>query len=95
MCEELLKMTYFLLFPVNCVDRHAEKNPDRLALVWEKDEPNCVDRHAEKNPDRLALVWEKDEPGKQQYITYRWVIQIDKDLRVQICGTGQNIGSFT
>jgi len=57
MCEELLKMTYFLLFPVNCVDRHAEKNPDRLALVWEK-----------------------DEPGKQQYITYRWVIQIDKDL---------------
>jgi len=57
MCEELLKMTYFLLFPVNCVDRHAEKNPDRLALVWEK-----------------------DEPGTQQYITYRWVIQIDKDL---------------
>ena len=57
MCEELLKVTYFLLFPVNCVDRHAEKNPDRLALVWEK-----------------------DEPGKQQYITYRWVIQIDKDL---------------
>ncbi|XP_045185651.2 acetyl-coenzyme A synthetase 2-like, mitochondrial [Mercenaria mercenaria] len=24
---------------VNCVDRHAEKNPDSIALIWEKDEP--------------------------------------------------------
>ena len=24
---------------VNCVDRHAEKNPDKIALIWEKDEP--------------------------------------------------------
>ena len=24
---------------VNCVDRHVEKNPDRIALIWEKDEP--------------------------------------------------------
>ncbi|KAH3855500.1 hypothetical protein DPMN_098068 [Dreissena polymorpha] len=24
---------------VNCVDRHAAKDPNRLALIWEKDEP--------------------------------------------------------
>ena len=33
------------LFIDNCIDRHAEVSPDRVALVWEKDEPNqheCV-----------------------------------------------------
>ncbi len=24
---------------VNCVDRHAAADPDRVALIWEKDEP--------------------------------------------------------
>lgn len=24
---------------VNCVDRHCAKNPDKIALIWEKDEP--------------------------------------------------------
>ena len=24
---------------VNCLDRHAEVDPDRPALIWEKDEP--------------------------------------------------------
>ncbi len=24
---------------VNCIDRHVEKNPDKVALIWEKDEP--------------------------------------------------------
>ena len=24
----------------NCLDRHAEKDPSRVALIWEKDEPN-------------------------------------------------------
>ena len=24
----------------NCLDRHAEENPRRVALIWEKDEPN-------------------------------------------------------
>ncbi len=24
---------------VNCVDRHADADPDRAALLWEKDEP--------------------------------------------------------
>jgi acetyl-CoA synthetase len=25
---------------VNCVDRHYLTNPDKVALIWEKDEPN-------------------------------------------------------
>jgi acetyl-CoA synthetase len=25
---------------VNCVDRHYLKNPNKVALIWEKDEPN-------------------------------------------------------
>ena len=29
----------FLFSTVNCVDRHAADNPDRVALIWEKDEP--------------------------------------------------------
>ena len=24
----------------NCIDRHVEASPDRVALIWEKDEPN-------------------------------------------------------
>jgi len=24
----------------NCLDRHVEDDPDRVALIWEKDEPN-------------------------------------------------------
>lgn len=23
----------------NCIDRHAERNPDKVALIWESDEP--------------------------------------------------------
>lgn len=26
---------------VNCVDRHYLKNPSKIALIWEKDEPGC------------------------------------------------------
>nr|XP_006822135.1 PREDICTED: acetyl-coenzyme A synthetase 2-like, mitochondrial-like [Saccoglossus kowalevskii] len=25
---------------VNCVDRHKDRTPDKIALIWEKDEPN-------------------------------------------------------
>ena len=28
----------------NCIDRHVEASPDRVALVWEKDEPNQHER---------------------------------------------------
>ena len=27
------------LLTVNCIDRHARVNPDKVALIWEKDEP--------------------------------------------------------
>ena len=28
------------LYTENCLDRHAEEDPHRAALIWEKDEPN-------------------------------------------------------
>lgn len=28
-----------LSFPVNCLDRHVHVAPDKVALIWEKDEP--------------------------------------------------------
>ncbi len=31
-------------FPVNCVDRHFKKTPDKVALIWEKDEPGQAER---------------------------------------------------
>ncbi|RXG72126.1 Acetyl-coenzyme A synthetase 2-like, mitochondrial [Armadillidium vulgare] len=33
----------------NCVDRHAEKNPERVALIWEKDEPGTEERMTYSN----------------------------------------------
>lgn len=38
LCLPLL-MIILLLLVVNCVDRHALKTPERVALIWEKDEP--------------------------------------------------------
>ncbi|XP_009861319.3 acetyl-coenzyme A synthetase 2-like, mitochondrial [Ciona intestinalis] len=29
---------------VNCVDRHAAKHPDKVALIWEKDEPGNTEK---------------------------------------------------
>lgn len=29
---------------VNCVDQHAKADPDRCALIWEKDEPGDIER---------------------------------------------------
>ena len=37
--KSLVKMTFLIRSVVNCVDRHKEKDPTRLALIWEKDEP--------------------------------------------------------
>ena len=28
------------MYTENCLDRHAEEDPNRVALIWEKDEPN-------------------------------------------------------
>ena len=32
-------ITLFFAETENCVDRHANKNPESVALIWEKDEP--------------------------------------------------------
>ena len=32
-------MRFFCLSLVNCIDRHVQENPERVALIWEKDEP--------------------------------------------------------
>ena len=28
----------------NCVDRHAKKTPDKIAIIWEGDDPNNVQK---------------------------------------------------
>ena len=35
---------YLSLFVVNCVDRHYLKNPQKVALIWDKDEPGTEER---------------------------------------------------
>lgn len=32
-------LAVFLCVSVNCLDVHVEKNPNRVALIWERDEP--------------------------------------------------------
>lgn len=39
----LIKIIYNL-FVVNCVDRHYLKNPQKIALIWDKDEPGTEER---------------------------------------------------
>jgi acetyl-CoA synthetase len=38
-CKMLSIIIFFCLSQVNCVDRHYVKNPNKTALIWEKDEP--------------------------------------------------------
>ena len=33
-----------IFITVNCIDRHKEVDPDRVALIWEKDEPKQEQR---------------------------------------------------
>ena len=35
------KTLILALIKVNCVDRHYLKNPKKVALIWDKDEPNA------------------------------------------------------
>lgn len=40
--QEVLRVALamrLLFFPVNCLDRHVHVAPDKVALIWEKDEP--------------------------------------------------------
>lgn len=31
-------------FAVNCLDRHVQHIPDKVALIWEKDEPGTEEK---------------------------------------------------
>ena len=35
----VLYMELYCFNSENCVDRHAEEDPDRVAIIWERDEP--------------------------------------------------------
>ena len=35
----LFVLCMYLCDTVNCIDRHYEVDPERVALIWEKDEP--------------------------------------------------------
>ena len=43
--DPLFRLKWFiggkLNVSVNCVDRHFRKDPNKIALNWEKDEPGC------------------------------------------------------
>jgi len=47
----LLKVVTYLT--ENCVDRHAELDPQRVALLWERDEPG---RHVSVTYGQLASL---------------------------------------
>ena len=35
----LSKLFIFILFTVNCLDRHVAKDPSAVAVIWEKNNP--------------------------------------------------------
>ena len=39
-----LKYLVYIKFLVNCIDRHVEANPNKTAIIWEKDEPGQVEK---------------------------------------------------
>ena len=47
----------------NCIDRHAKNNPDRIAIIWEGDDPNNVKKISYKellyNVSKAANVLKK------------------------------------
>ena len=54
----------------NCLDRHAEKDPSRVALIWEKDEPN----QQEKVTYRYSASMIKPRQSCRLYNTNKWEI---------------------
>ena len=45
----------------NCIDRHAKDNPDKIAIIWEGDDPNETEKITYKN--LLTNVLFKPVPG--------------------------------
>jgi acyl-coenzyme A synthetase/AMP-(fatty) acid ligase len=37
--EISINVLFLFRFSVNCLDRHLETRADKVALIWEKDEP--------------------------------------------------------
>ena len=37
-CIIIIIIIIIVFFLVNCLDRHARESPDRVAVIWEKDE---------------------------------------------------------
>ena len=50
---------FHFIILVNCVDRHMKADPDRCALIWEKDEPGDVERvtyrYFERNLTKFSI----------------------------------------
>ena len=57
----------------NCIDRHAKKNPDRIAIIWEGDNPNDVKKITYKelliNVSKAANVLKKIGVKKGDRVT--------------------------
>jgi len=53
----------FLNVSYNCIDRHAKNNPDKIAIIWEGDDPNDVKKISYKelltNVSKAANVLKK------------------------------------
>ena len=57
----------------NCIDRHAKSNPDRIAIIWEGDDPNETKKITYKelllNVSRAANVLKKIGVKKGDRVT--------------------------
>ena len=57
----------------NCIDRHAKENPDRIAIIWEGDDPNDVKKITYKdlllNVSKAANVLKKIGVKKGDRVT--------------------------
>ena len=57
----------------NCIDRHANKNPDKIAIIWEGDNPNDIKKISYKellqNVSKAANVLKKIGVQKGDRVT--------------------------
>ncbi len=53
----------------NCIDRHAKKNPNKIAIIWEGDNPNDTKKFTYKelllNVSKAANVLKKNRSKKR------------------------------
>lgn len=41
---------------VNCLDRHVAAHPERVAIIWEKDEPNQEEKVTYKWVEQIGVL---------------------------------------